>query len=601
MPKRRRFLDEKVTPDRRPDTRHLLLKPRQVREYRKWFKRLLDYLLESGKDRITLTVGEKADGHSVIFECHPGGAFKVYARTEAGKVGKPLLSGDDAHRFVTQLACDLRMKLKCELRALYDGREMGFLEVKSMLNTFRANKMENVGKFRLQICPFGIYSLNPYSSVMSERACSFLPRETVDEMLREAVHPESTLMAPVPTTQYRVRLYDTDKGAHGLEFLSSDGKHTVARGQQEFFDMLIGQAGAKGIEGFVVKADPVIFMAEPVVTNQYGTRDQSAIKVKPEYMVTLLACRVRDKAKKTSLIYAYGLDTDGNIVYAGEHTKHERLSSKMPENRSAFSFKNKQEQESLYSLTRKQFQEANGRFYMFRSSCTNMSKNRYCPIGLKIHDMSFVPLDLGAVSVLQSVAEANPHFLATRAASNDYAQAIGRDKKGKRKPQDDPPAPVPKRAYREAPASLDVDAFWGEIGEEFQPPPREMVEPEVAVVPEVPEVAVEVAAEPVEHKALEDAAFKGYASDPQRKPYRVLDPVVRVYIDEPLPTSKQILARKITFFGGTVVYKLGPDVRVLVTRRQPDRIKLFEEHGVHTIHSVPPDMIQGFLRECAQD
>jgi hypothetical protein len=601
MSKRNRFLDEKVTPDRRPDTRHRLIKPRQVREYPKWCKRLLEYLLETGKDQITLTVGEKADGHSVIFECCPGGAFKVYARTETGKL---LLSGDDAPRFVTTLACDLRMKLKCELRALYDGREMGFLEVLSMLKTFQDNKLQNVGKFQLQICPFGIYSLSPDSSVMSERACSFLPRKIVDEMLREAVRPDSTLMTLVRTTQYQVRLYDMDRGKHGLEFLSTDGKDTVARGQQEFFNYLIAQADAKGIEGFVLKADPIIFAAEPVVTNKYGTRDQSAVKVKREFKVTLLACRVRNKSKKTSLIYAYGLDTDGNIVYAGEHTDHERLSSTLPEQRSAFSFKNKQEKESLYNLTPAQFQEAKGRFYMFRSSCTNMSKNRYCPIGLKIHDMSFVPLDLGAVSVLKNVAEANPHFRATRAASNDYALAIGRDekKKGKRKSQEEPPvAAAPKRAYREAPASLDVDAFLDAIGEQFQPPPREEVEPEVAVEVE-PEVAVEVTAEPVDHKALEDAAFKEYTSDPQRKPYRVLDPVVRVFIDDPRSSFKQILARKITFLGGTVVYKLGPDVRVMVTRRLfDDRLKLCEEHGVPCVKSVHPDLIQEFLRECAQD
>jgi hypothetical protein len=603
--KRARFLDEKVTPDRRPDTRHRLMKPRQVREYPMWFKCLLQYLLESHKDFTMLTVGKKADGHSVIFECYPNGTYKVYARTETGSL---LFSGDDAHRFVTSLACSLRMKLMCELRALYDGREMGFLEVQSMLSTFKGNKMQNVGKFQLQLCPFGIFSLNPGSSEMSERACSLLSHEIVNEMLCDAIHPESTLASLVESTQYRVRLYDTGSGQPGLEFLSSDGKQTVARGQQEFFDMLIGMADDQGIEGFVLKADPLIFKTKAVVSNKYGTRDQSAVKVKREFKVTLLACRVRDKEKKRSLIYVYGLDTDGNIVYAGDHTKHERLSSRMPENRCAFSFKNKQEQESLYSLTHQQFQEQRGRFCMFWSSCTNMSKNRYCPIGLKIRDMSFVPLDLGAVSVLKNVAEANPHFRATRAASNDYALAIGRDEKKKkkknsrkRKSQEEPPvAAAPKRGYREAPASLDVDAFLDAIGEQFQPPPREEVEPEVAVEVE-PEVAVEVTAEPVDHKALEDAAFKEYTSDPQRKPYRVLNPVVRVFIDDPRSSFKQILARKITFLGGTVVYKLGPDVRVMVTRRQHDRLKLFEEHGVHTIHSVPPDMIQGFLRECAQD
>ena len=599
--KRARFLDEKVTPDRRPDTRHRLMKPRQVREYPMYIKCLLQYLLESHKDFTMLTVGKKADGHSVIFECYPDGTYKVNARTKTGSL---LFSGDDAHRFVTSLACSLRMKLMCELRALYDGREMGFLEVISMLNTFKGNKMQNVGKFQLELCPFGIYSLNPGSSDMSERACSLLSHEIVNEMLCDAVHPESTLASLVESTQYRVRLYDTDSGQPGLEFLSSDGKKTVARGQQEFFDMLIGMADDQGIEGFVLKADPLIFKTKAVVSNQYGTRDQSAIKVKREFKVTLLACRVRDKKLKRNLIFAYGLDTDGNVVYAGEHTKHERLSSMLPESRTAFSFKDKQEKQALYTLTRAQLEQKKDLMKQFKASCTNMSKYHFTPIGLKIHDMVLMPVDLGTLSVLQREAEANPHFLATRAASNDYALAIGRDEKKKsrkRKSQEEPPvAAAPKRAYREAPASLDVDAFLDAIGEQFRPPPRKEVEPEVVVEVE-PEVAVQVAAEPVDHKALEDAAFKEYTSDPQRKPYRVLDPVVRVFIDESRPEAKKILARKITFFGGTIVYKLGPDVRVLVTRRQHDRSKLFEEHGVHTIHSVPPDMIQGFLRECAQD
>jgi hypothetical protein len=602
MSKRNRFLDEKVTPDRRPDTRHRLIKPRQVRDYPKWCKRLLEYLLESGKDRITLTVGEKADGHSVLFECLPGGAFQVHARTETGKL---LLYGDDASRYVTTLACDLRMKLKCELRALYDGREMGFLEVLSMLKTFHDNKAQNVGKFQLQICPFGIYSLSPDSSVMSERACSFLPRKIVDEMLREAVRPDSTLMTLVRTTQYQVRLYDMDRGKHGLEFLSTDGTDTVARGQQEFFNYLIAQADAKGIEGFVLKADPIIFAAEPVVTNKYGTRDQSAVKVKREFKVTLLACRVRDVKNKRTLIYAFGLDASGGIVYAGEHTKHERLSSMLPESRSAFSFKNKQEREALYTLTRAQLEPKRALIKQFKASCTNMSKNRFCPIGLKIHDMVFLPVDPDSVSVLQHVAEANPHFRATTAASNEYALAIDRKKgSGKRKPQQ--PEPVsPKRVCHEAPASLSFDDFMDQMGEQFQPPPPREPEPEVVPEPEVtmPEAPDEPA---VDHRVLEDAAYGAYVAslktDSPLPPYRTLDPPVRVYVDMSRDRATyKLLTQKIRFLGGTVVNKLGPDVSVMVSsRRFDDRVKLCQEHGAPTVPCKEPGMIQLFLRECAQ-
>ena len=131
-----------------PALAHKCMKARQVRDFFPWCYTLKKNLLDSGRDAITIDAGEKADGHTAILECKQNGEFNVNARTAAGKL---LLSGYDVNRFVTQLACDLQPKFTCELRALYDGVELGFLEVLAMLKKFKENHMRNVGLFQLQI------------------------------------------------------------------------------------------------------------------------------------------------------------------------------------------------------------------------------------------------------------------------------------------------------------------------------------------------------------------------------------------------------------------------------------------------------------------
>lgn len=474
----RQLLD--LVPDRRPNPLLERMKPMQVRSYPKWSKRLLQYLLETGKDFVAVQAAHKADGHSVLFECGDNGRFAIYARTAKRTL---LLSGDDAGRFVTRLACDLRTRLACELRALYDGQEMGFLEVLSMLRIFRNNGMQNKGKFELQLCPFGVQSINPDSSLMTERACTFLPPQTMDKLLQELVPPGSALTKPVERARYHARLYEPTKGKYELEYLTPDGRQTVARNPQEFFDFLLAQADAKRIEGFVLSADPAIFAAKPVVVDSYGVRDQSAVKVKREFKVTLLACKVLELKgrQRKEHIFTYALGPDGNtIVFAGEQTGHERLTALLSGAKHAFTFRDKAEKAALYTPSRALMQQHAAQCVMTRSSCTNMSKNRFCPIGLKLHDMSSQPVDLGKLSVLKDVAEANPHFCSTREASNKFAEAIQR---GARKaPQyrkrgtlgGSPPPEACKRhkaTPAAAPASLSWDDFMDELGEEFKPAP----------------------------------------------------------------------------------------------------------------------------------
>lgn len=494
------MLDEKflaLIPDTYPNTALRNMKPMQVREYDSWCKAIQGYLLQQHKDFTTVTAGVKADGHSVMFECHGADCFRIYARTDKRTL---LLQGADPRRFVTQLGCDLRVKLTCELRALYGGQELGFLEVLAMLKRFRDNDMRNVGQFELQLCPFGVHSINPGDSPVTERGCTFLPPKVLEDLLGELIEPGSPITRPIATTKYRVRLYDVDKREQGLEFLTSDGRQTVARGGKAFFDYLIALADASSIEGFVLKADPAIFAHKPAVINNYGARDQSAVKVKREFNVTLLACRIltrgKDKQKK-SLIYTYGRAPDGTFVYAGDQTDHVRLDSVLPAAAHAFTVKDREELRTIYTLNQQQILPRAGHFRMFTASCTNMSKNRYAVIGLKIHDMVMKPLELGAVSVLRDVAEGNPHFRSTRAASNAFAEAIGRAEKkraAQKRKRESQQASLPlKRAHsavaQPAQASLSWDDFIAEIGEEFRPttPVQRQASPEPPVAEELPE------------------------------------------------------------------------------------------------------------------
>jgi len=471
---KKQLLDQ--IPDTRPSPALLKMKPRQVHEFPKWSQAIHKHLADTEKDFTTIAASVKADGFSVIFECHPDNTFRIYSRTDTQK---PLLDGDDATRFVTSLACELRVRLACELRALYDGQELGFLEVLSMLRVFRTNGMRNVGKFQLQLCPFGVHSVNPYGSPATERAGHFLPHKVVNDLLGACIAPgSSSLVSPVQHVLYRARLYDAPGGKHELEFLTNDRQQTVARSPQAFFDYLIAEADSRGIEGFVLKADPAIFAKQAVVITPFGVRDQSAVKVKREFKVTLLACRVLESSKrgKKSLIFTYGLNDKGELVYAGEQSGHQRLNDLLGPDTHAFKFEDKEGKAALYALTKEQFQRKIGSFVMTTSSCTNMSKNRFCPIGLKLHDMTSKPVDLRQLSVLKNVAEANPHFRSTRDASNRFAEATQRGQKRLQPGQADEPQ---KRACPAAPAPvlLSWEDAMDQMGVPFQPPAPVQREP----------------------------------------------------------------------------------------------------------------------------
>lgn len=641
-----------------PALAHRCMKPRQVREFFLWCFAMKKHLFINELDSTTIYAGDKADGHTAILKCQQNGMYEVIARTAAGKV---LLSGYNVNRYVTQLACDLQPQFTCELRALYDGVELGFLEVLAMLKKFKENHLQNTGLFQLQICLFGVYSVNPDGCDDTGRACSFLSQNEMHDFLSKSVVPGNPLVSLVNTAKYRVRLYDAPRPIANqfTSQITTPGKsrkprskedeelnkyelefqcnvmgvwQTVARSPQEFFDFLIAKAAERGIEGFVLKADPSIFKQKQVVMDAYGIRDQSAVKVKQEFKVTLLACKIRNINKKKSLIFTYGVDAGGKVVYAGEHTDHKLLDAILPGTGYAFSFKTKAQKELLYQLDPEQIVPKIQYCIMVNVSCTNMSKNRFCPIGLKYHDMKSMPIDMAKLSNLKQVAEANPHFLSTKAASDRFAAAIGRGTRrapvaSKRVHRSFGGSPVPERRVKrhqvsagqgiteDAPQSLDFNDFMVEMGESWQPdkpealPTQESLDSVQAHSPVSPSSSPKAFEDPTEK---ENKAFEGFMAlnAPNRARYRVLPSTVsmyNVYIDRSAllgPQKTFILKNKIFFLGGTIVQKPGPTVGIVVSNpaainRLSDHLSICYDLKAQcspNVRFTTPDAVQDLLR-----
>jgi hypothetical protein len=620
-------------PDVRPVPQHEKLKPRQVRDFHKVCTAVLHHLLTTGKDFAAIDVSRKYDGRSVILQCYEDGKYEVSARTDTETVH---WSGFEAQRFVTQLACDLQTRFTCELRGLYEGVELGYLEVMAMLKIFLEGHLQNTAPFQLQICPFGVYSVNKEGFPSTERACSFLPRMLLADIMAASVNPDqaNTLVQAVPKRMYKAVLYDCSNKQHQLEFQNGAGQ-TVARSPQEFFDLLIAEADALGAEGWVMTVPREIF-AKTVVADCYGVpRDQASVKVKREFDLILMACRVWDDKGKKMRIFTYGAGEDRTLVYTGEATDHALLNQLLPKQGHAFSFKNKAEKTGLYTLRPDAVRAQSALVRMVSTACTNLSKTRYCVIGLKIAGTKQLPLDLSRLSNTRVVAEANPHFRSTKAASDKFAAAIGRKKERK---------PDRKRQRECAPQSLDYTDFAVEAMEpddapapsrELSPAPSRELSPMPAADPtELENKGFEAhmawCRTPKRRVAVDGIKIRGGVSvisyedsegrtrvltsdspewtDPVQcgwwadgewvdvlvapppksetrpsPPYRKPLIPAKVYIDAREagigPMALKILVCKIRFFGGRIAHTLGLDVDIVVTGRMPGGLRIMTDEG----------------------
>ena len=538
-----------LIPETSPGVGHQSLKPMQVRDYEnKWSSTLKTHLIFTGKDYATLYVLVKHDGLSVTVHCNERGTLTVKSRTEKGKVLLQLF--DAEHRTLTQVASELQVTFLCELTALYKGQEMGFLEVNSMLKKFKENSFQNTDVFQLKLSIFSVYSVNPEGWDQTERLCMFLSSQTKEKIIKACLVPGNPLMDVIQPIKYKARLYDSRKNKDGyeLEFLrdtGSDRMQTVARTPGEFFQHLIQEADKLQIEGWVVTAPHEMVQSKPIWFPGKGVpRYRASVKVKREFNVTLAVVPVRNKTKKRTEYWTYGTNEQKRLVYAGDMSDHEVIRKTMAIRKTwVLEYENHKEKNTLYNLSPSQFSSRTGDIMMVQSDCTNLSKTRYCVIGLKNVGMKFPALALDKLSNLRLVAEQNPHFNSTKQASDSFAVAIGR---GARKTPPNPrkrvqrslggSPPPPRRARAKiqyltasqgleedeagcgAPASLSYDDFAFEIEED---PPQNAQSPkmsrETSPVPVprsmLPELVVPVPE--VSEQEKEDAAFDEYLASTQ--------------------------------------------------------------------------------------
>ena len=445
----------------RPAEGSALSKPMQVGQFHVWWQLILKRLLDTESSHLSFTVGQKADGFGVLFEClYDGdrGRFRVVSRTAQGGV---LLEGDNAERYVTRAACDLQVRFRGELCGFYEGRELGYLEVKAMVRRFEEQGGANVGPYELRVRLYGVHSVNPDGDERTERAGSCLSLEGLRQFLSDCVVPGNPLVDVVPSETYQARLYERHgrAGAFELEFLRRG--QTVARTPQELFDRLIGEADALGIEGFVLAMPREVVGSKPLELGAYGVpRERSSVKVKREFRVTLAACRILDaypgrtrvpRAQRVVIhLFRRGGEGGRRLVFAGDATGHAVLTNLLPQSGHAFAFRTPDERAALCDLDPGVLHSHAAQFVQVSGTCTNLSKTRCCPIGLK-NDVRRPPagaprLDFGALSNTEEVARGNPHFCSAKRASDAFAAAIERGAKRPRVAPKRPPAPAAARA-----------------------------------------------------------------------------------------------------------------------------------------------------------
>lgn len=407
-------------PARPPDPyrNELMAKPTQFSNADRFMRYTVRTMREHRLTQLLLYLLEKADGHSCVLECLPDRTWRLSHRTETNSV---LLDQFDMRQYLTQLAFDLRVKFMVELCALFNGEEMGYLEVMSMLATFKQNKCRNVGPFQLLIRPFGVHSITHEGRVRSG-AC--VDNADLFQFLDACIVPDNGLVRRVGFTEVSCRLC-----GESLEFFSVVNSHWLA--PKDFFEECIAEANRLRIEGYVLRG---LFdkLAPPVFTRDtYGKRlprHDAQVKVKQAFPVNLVACKVLNTSRQVDEIWLYGRKGQ-KLVYAGQAFDHVLLQNQLQRCPTNFQFKDQRERESLKSLFHENLVYKKASFFHFEGTCTNFSKTNYKVLGLKYDLRSFceqaIPFE--SLSEPERVATANRHFNLTKSASNRYANEIGRD------------------------------------------------------------------------------------------------------------------------------------------------------------------------------
>lgn len=524
----------------------LLSKPCQVSDFSQFCDRLLRQLLSSGGSWLKVYLSEKADGHSCILKCHSNGLCDLSHRT---RTGERLLVGLNMKPFLTNLAFKMQATFMVELCALYQGKEMGFLEVRAMLKLFKENRFQNVDPYQLLIRPFKVFSVD--FDGFQRRGADLEIRDLI-RFMDACIIPDNGLVQRVSFRPITVKLIETAKGKYALDFFENDMR--VASNPDAFFDKCIRDADQMGIEGWVLSMSPAYAKRYPTKQDTHGERlmrNLDSVKVKREFSVNIAACKVMNSKKEEEEIWLFRKG-ESCLLYAGT-TDNELVKDKLSARPCGFSFSNPKEREALYSMPRGELdRKKTGCFLLFEGRCTNLSKTHFTVIGLKYDLRVNERAGFDWLSNTEEVAMRNPHFVQTKSASDLFAIAIGRGQKK--------PAAPKKQAFLKR---LDPPT------REPSPPPKESRAARADTPPrEALRKAARADTPPREEEldAMEDAAFNVSFAGSK---YRVLTKAPTVWIDAAKlqigPIAERIYYRKAVFLGANITRTPNDAVTLVVT------------------------------------
>jgi len=416
----------------------------------------------------------KYDGFSVTVEITPDEEVLIYNRTVKAREAhrEPLLILPDARKYFTQFGIDVRPRLVGELRAVFEGVEAGYVEVLAMRNVFVENKLQNEGPFELKLTLFGLVSTSPRG--LTEKSAQDMPNSLVRLLLKKMVIPSNPLVEVAEAIRMRAVCTFDEDGAMVMAFdrLADAGDgvyYRVATGAGELRAYLLREADRRQIEGFVLKKDKDFRVPNEAIERRYTgedriLRDPSMVKVKREFDLQLVACRValgtvgrvQEKMiwlyRKITIPGAF-LDDEERVpwqrlAFAGDATKHAIIPSYFREVDLAFFYTTPEEKANLMELPGILLDTEPKRFVQFEARCTNFSKTHYHPIGVK-NTTRRTALSLERLTDTEAMAGRHPHFVSTKRASDRMAEALERKAKSaprKRKAQKSPPPSPELRA-----------------------------------------------------------------------------------------------------------------------------------------------------------
>jgi hypothetical protein len=400
-------------PLRAPGEGELLAKPLQVKEYPNLMQDMARHLrMVGGSENLIRAV--KADGHSILIYCTPGTTVcLVVHRTKKGGVVFKQLELKD---YLTSAAFELSAIFKAELVAYYDGVEMGFLEVEPMVKLFEQNMRCNMSGFRLEIRIFGVHSIK-VPGEMTERSGLELHGSKYSQVMQALVRKTADgFVNVIEGVTFRVCL-NTDGELHFYR----EGKK-VATSAQEFFDLCMEEADKSGIEGFVLVSG---LLRESKLDTYKILRLGDSVKVKREFKVNLVACRVEEAWSDRTEVWLFGRDQTGRLKFVGK-TDNERIASYLEGRTCAFEINDPKTKKSLYSQKPTVLTDMPRCFQGLELECTNFSKTHFNVIGVKNKMRKVDYPRFEWLSNTKDVAMASPHFNQTKKASDAFARRIGR-------------------------------------------------------------------------------------------------------------------------------------------------------------------------------